>query len=192
MREKKWILASLGGAILFLLALAVPVFASEGGHGNYWKDYLFQFINFIVLLAILIKFIRPALKGYLEKRHNQVKEELQRAKELSEAAEKAYAEAQQRLENLDAEIKKIREKMLAEVEQEKKKLLEEAERKAELMRAQAEQGLKDEINQLKKKLREEISLEALKLAEEIVKKSITRDDQKRLINLFVQQLGSKN
>ncbi len=183
---------SLGSMVLFFAVTALPALASEGGHGNYWKDYLFQIINFIILMAILIKFIRPALKGYLEKRHNQVKEELQKAKELSEAAEKAYQEAQKRLENLDAEIKAIREQMLKEVELEKKKLMEEAEKKAELMRAQAEQGLKEEISQIKKRLREEISLEALKLAEEIVKKTITADDQRRLINLYIQQLGSKN
>jgi len=70
--------------------------------------------------------------------------------------------------------------------------MEEAEKKAELMRAQAEQGLKEEISQIKKRLREEISLEALKLAEEIVKKTITADDQRRLINLYIQRLGSKN
>ncbi len=181
-----------GAAVLLFVGFVLPALASEGGHENYWKQYIFQIINFAIMLAILVKFIRPALKGYLEKRHNQVKEELQKAKELSEAAEKTYKEAQQRLANLDAEIKAIREQMLKEVEQERKKLLEEAERKAELMRAQAEQGLKEEINQLKKRLKEEVSLEALKLAEEIVKKTITKDDQKRLVNMYVQQLGSKN
>ncbi len=192
MRGRRAFLIGFGLSFFFVAGMAVPVLASEGGHGTYWKDYLFQIINFVALLAILIKFIRPALKGYLKKRHSRVKEELQKAKELSEAAEQAYREAQKRLDNLDAEIKSIREKMLQEVELEKKKLMEEAERKAELMRTQAERALTEEITQLKKRLRAEVSLEALKMAEGIVKKTITKDDQKRLINLFVQQLGSKN
>jgi F-type H+-transporting ATPase subunit b len=179
-------------AFLFVLGFALPVLASEGGHGSYWKDYLFQIVNFAILLAILIKFIRPPLKGYLEKRHNQVKEELERAKELSEAAEKAYQEAQKRLENLDKEITAIREQMQKEVEQEKKKLMEEAEKKAELMRAQAEQALNEEINQIKKRLKEEISIEALEMAEKLIQKTMTSEDQKRLVNLYIQRLGSKN
>ncbi len=177
---------------VILMGMVLPVFASEGGHGSYWKDYLFQIINFVILLAVLIKFIRPPLSGYLKKRHNQVKEELEKAKELSEAAERMYREAQKRLENLDAEIAAIREQMLKEVEEEKKKLLEEAERKAELMRMQAEQGLKEEINKIKKRLREEVSLEALSLAEKLIQKSINKEDQKRLVALYVRQLGSKN
>lgn len=179
--------------VVSVLLWASPSLASEAeGHGTYWKDYIFQIVNFIILMAILIKFIRPPLKGYLEKRHDQVKEDLQKARELSAAAEKAYKEAQKRLENMDDEIKSIREKMLSEVEMEKKRLMEEAERRADVMREQAEQGLKEEIAQIKKKLREEISLEALALAEKLVKKSITKEDQKRLVDLYVQQLGSKN
>ena len=179
--------------IVSVLLRASPALASEAErHGTYWRDYLFQIVNFIILMAILIKFIRPPLKGYLEKRHDQVKEDLQKARELSAAAEKAYKEAQQRLENVDDEIKFIREKMLSEVEMEKKRLMEEAERKANVMRAQAEQGLKEEIARIKKKLREEISLEALALAEKLVKKSITKEDQKRLVDFYIQQLGSKN
>jgi len=180
-------------AVLSALFFAFPALASETGeHGSYWKDYAFQIVNFIILMAILIKFIRPPLKSYLEKRHNQVKEELQKARDLSEAADKAYREAQQRLENIDAEIKAIREKMLKDMEAEKQRLMEEAEKKAELIKAQAYQGLKEEIAQIKKRLKEEISLEALSLAEGIVKKSINKEDQKRLVDLYVRQLGRKN
>jgi len=180
-------------AVLSALFFAFPALASEAGeHGSYWKDYAFQIVNFIILMAILVKFIRPPLKGYLEKRHNQVKDELQQAKELSEAADKAYREVQQRLENMDAEIKAIKEQMLKEAENERKRLMEEAEKKAELMRTQAEQDLKEEIAQIKKGLKEEISLEALSLAEKLVKKSMTKKDQKRLVDLYIQQLGRKN
>ena len=176
---------------LFVFGFAFPVLASEGGHGSYWKDYLFQIVNFVLLMAILIKFIRPPLKGYLEKRHNQVKEELEKAKELSEAAEKAYQVAQQRLENLDKEIAAIREQMMKEVELEREKLLEEAEQKAALMRAQAEQALKEEIIQIKKRLKEEISLEALEKAEKLIQKTMTSEDQRRLVIFISNGLGVK-
>jgi F-type H+-transporting ATPase subunit b len=78
------------------------------------------------------------------------------------------------------------------VELEKKKLMEEAEKKAELMRAQAEQALNEEINQIKKRLKEEISIEALEMAEKLIQKTMTSEDQKRLVNLYIQGLGSKN
>lgn len=178
---------------LSVLFFVFPAFASgTEGHGSYWKDYIFQIVNFAILIAILVKFIRPPLKGYLERRHNQVREGLQKAKELSEAAENAYNEVQQRLDSIDAEIDAIREQMLNEVELEKKRLMEEAEKRAEIMRAQAEKGLKDEIAQIKKRLKREISLEALTLAERLVKKSLNNEDQRRLIDTFIQKLGSRN
>jgi len=186
----------------FLFAAAVlgiffvfscPLLAAEAeAHGNYWKDYIFKIINFAILLAILIKFLRPPLKGYLEKRHNQVKEDLEKAKELSISAEAAYRKAQERLENLEGEIKEIRDQMLREAENEKKRLIEEAEKKAEQIRIQAQQGLQREIAQIKKQLETKLSLEALALAEKTIKERITKDDQKYLIKKFIQQVGSNN
>ena len=179
------------GGVVFLLVS--PAMASEAGrHGIQWKNYIYKIINFAILIFLLIKFLRNPLREFLEKRHNEVKEELQRARDLSAAAEKTYQEAQERLANMDKEVQAIREQMLQEVEREKTRLLQEAERKAEIMRTQAEQELKEEMEQMKKKLREEISLKALTLAEKMIQKNITEDDQKKLVDLYVQQIGSMN
>ncbi len=180
-------------AAAMVLGFALPALAAEAGHhGVNWKDYIYRIINFIVLVILLIKFLRKPLNEFLEKRHFKVKEELRKARELSEAAEKIFQEAQRRLASMDEEIQAIREQMLKEVEKEKQRLLKEAERKAAVMKAQAEQELMEEIAQLKRKLREEISLEALALAEKLIQKSITRDDQKKLIDGYIHQLGSRN
>jgi len=191
MNRRFFLFAGTSLALVFFFSL--PALAAEAeGHGSYWKDYIFQIVNFIILLAILFKFLRTPLKGYLEKRHNQVREELEKARELSAAADAAYKRAQVRLENLENEVKEIREQMLHEVAEEKTRLMEEAEKKAELMRAQAEQALNEEINQIKKRLKEEISIEALEMAEKLIQKTMTSEDQKRLVNLYIQRLGSKN
>ena len=180
-------------ALGIFFVFSCPLLAAEAeAHGSYWKDYIFKIINFAILLAILIKFLRLPLKEYLEKRHNQVKEDLEKAKELSISAEAAYRKAQKRLENLEGEIKGIREQMLREAENEKKRLIEEAEKKAEQIRIQAQQGLQREIAQIKKQLETRLSLEALARAEKTIKEQITKDDQKYLIKKFIQQVGSNN
>lgn len=185
------LMACVAGGVL--LAFAFPAIAAEAGkQGVNWKDYIYRIINFAILIFLLFKLLRKPLTEFLEKRHLQVKEELQKARELSEAAEKLYQDAQQRLANMDKEIQSIREQMLKEVEEEKKRLMEEAEKKAAIMRAQAEQELTEEMEQLKEKLREKVALEALALAEKLVRKSITPEDQKRLLDLYVQQLGRLN
>jgi len=192
--RKKWHLGVLAGlAGVLVLFLVSPALASEaGGHGVAWKDYLFKIINFAILIFLLIKFLRNPLREFLEKRHNEVKEELKKAKELSAAAEKTYREAQQRLAHMDKEIQAIRERMLKEIEQEKAHLLKEAEEKAEAMRIQAEQELREEMEQMKKKLREEIATEALALAEKLVHENINEDDQKKLVDFYIRQIGSMN
>ncbi len=192
--RRRWhliFLAGVAGGVV--LSLVFPAMASEAaGHSAPWKDYLFKVINFAILIFLLIKFLRNPLREFLEKRHNEVKEELKRAKELSAAAEKTYQEAQRRLANMDEEIQTIREQMEREVEQEKAHLLKEAEKKAEAMKVQAEQELKEEMEQMKKKLREEISTQALALAEKLVRQNINEDDQKRLVDFYVRQIGSMN
>jgi F-type H+-transporting ATPase subunit b len=191
MNRRFFLFAGTSLALVFFFSL--PALAAEAeGHGSYWKDYIFQIVNFIILLAILFKFLRTPLKGYLEKRHNQVREELEKARELSAAADAAYKRAQDRLENLENEVKEIREQMLHEVAEEKTRLMEEAEKKAEQIRVQAQQGLYEEIAQIKKQLERNLSLEALTLAEKIIKERITEKDQKHLIDQFIQRIGSNN
>jgi len=190
--NRRFFLFAIAGLAIFFV-FSCPLLAAEAeSHGSYWKDYIFKIVNFVILLAILIKFLRPPLKGYLEKRHNQVKEDLEKAKELSASAEAAYKKAQERLENLESEIREIREQMLREAENEKKRLIEEAEKKAEQMRIQAQQGLNREIAQIKKQLETKLSIEALTRAEKTIKERMTKDDQKYLIEKFIQQVGSNN
>ncbi len=187
----KYLVSGFVGVLILLVAF--PALATEvGRQGINWKGYIYRIINFIILVFLLIKFLKKPLTEFLERRHNQVKEELRKAQELSAAAESAYREAQQRLANMDREVHAIREQMLRDVEQEKNRLLEEAKKKATIMRTQAEQELREEIEQMKKKIREDISLKALTLAEDLVKRSITEEDQKRLVDLYVQQVGGKN
>jgi len=193
MRTNKRFFLFAGVLFAFVFIFSCPLLAAEAeGHGGYWKSYIFQIINFIILLAILFKYLRPPLKGYLEKRHNQVKEELEKARTLSVSAEAAYKKAQERLGNLENELKEIRNQVLSEVASEKERLMEEAEKKAEQIRLQAQQGLREEITQIKKQLERQLSLEALNLAEKIIKERITTEDQKHLIDKFIQQIGSNN
>ena len=84
-----------------------------------WLQLFLQFINFAVLVAALVYFLRKPLKEYLLKRHDTVKEKIEEADRLLREAEEAKKKYEERLSKLDGEIEAFRASLLAEMEKEK-------------------------------------------------------------------------
>ena len=89
---------------------------AEGQHANAEHEHegvspvgiAAAFVNFFVLLGIVIYLAKKPTKSFLVSRRAQVVEGLEEAKRLKAAAEEKYAEYQKRLANLDNELAQLR------------------------------------------------------------------------------------
>jgi len=155
-----------------------------------WLSFAFKVINFVILMAILIKFLSKPLGNFLKNRQARVRQTLEDAEKASAEAEKKMRDYERRLARIDEEIEGIHHILREEGEKEKARIIHEAENMAEKVKEQARSTAQQEIQEAQRILREEMADLAVKLAEEILKKSIGEPDQKRLVEEYVDQMGA--
>lgn len=178
------------GIVIMLPALASA--AGGGGHadsGAVLKDFIYRCFNFLLMVGLLAYFVtKPIRKGLKERRVNIEKTlaEAEQAKAAAEAKQKEYTEklakAAQEIEGITASIRregeKERDKIIASAQALAEKIEQEAESKATGVVARAQLQLREEAVQL-----------AVDLARDLLNKEVSAQDQKRLVDEYMQKMG---
>jgi F-type H+-transporting ATPase subunit b len=154
------------------------------------KRLLLQFLNFGVLVFILVKFGGPAMNKALSARHHQLKADLSAAEAARAEAEARLARQEARLARLEQEIAGIQAGVKKEAEAEKARLIALAEDRAKRIKEETSFALDQQVKQAEAELRREVALVSVQLAEQIVRRSLTGADQQRLVDTFVADVGA--
>jgi len=170
--------------------------ATAEGHGEHAAAIesplrlVLSLVNFAILAGVLIKFGGGAVKKGLAARHTQLKTDISQAAELKTHAEARYHAQEARLAGLEQEIAALRAKMKAEAEAEKTRLLAAAEERASRVREETRFLLEQQTKEAAQTIRREAAEAAVRLAEEILRRQVGSADQQRLLETFVQDVGS--
>jgi F-type H+-transporting ATPase subunit b len=159
-----------------------------GALGIDWKLLVEQALAFLILVAVLGKFVYPALIKAVEGRREQIEAGLKEAKESHEA----LARAETKVDDVLASARKDADAIIARSQQEAGSLIAEAEAKA---KSRAEQIVTDARAQLDadvRKAREALKKDAIKLVamatEEIIHEKL---DDKKDQNLIKDALAKE-
>jgi F-type H+-transporting ATPase subunit b len=153
-------------------------------------DIVARLLNFGILAGTLFYLLRSPIAGYLADRSRQIRGDLVSAAEMKRTAAAQMEEIDRRMQALPGELEALRAKGAQEIAAEearihaaaaaeRDRLLEEARRDIELQVKIAERELVSHAADL-----------AVGVATERIKHSITDDDQRRLVDRYVQQLRS--
>ena len=77
-------------AVIGLLVVAGPAHAAAGGV----MDLVFQWVNFALLLGVIVYFARKPIQSFFADRRTQIANDLEESARLLEAAETRYADWQ--------------------------------------------------------------------------------------------------
>jgi F-type H+-transporting ATPase subunit b len=185
----------IAGLVLLLPRIALAAEAAqheEPGIINLNVTVLIQAINFLILIFLLSKFLFKPLAKFLADRSAGIEKSLTEAKAAHEAAAKAQAEYQAQMREAQREIAAIREQGQREVEAERQRLLQASRAEADRLVGHAKAEIEAETKRAKAGLREEAAGIALAAAERLLGRTISGDDQKRLADQYVRELGGKN
>ena len=155
-----------------------------------WWDLLWRAINFAALLVILIKFGAKPIANMLKGRQLAIKEQFEALATKKAEAEKSYQAYEAKLTQIDQEVKQIMENAIAQGVEEKDRIIAEANRAADDIKRQAEMAVQHEIAAIKLQLREEVANQAVMMAEELIKKNLQKDDQVKLIEDYLEKVGT--
>ena len=193
---KIWIVMLLGGLIVCLAGPACwAASGEEEGHHeahhevHFGKAMIFQIINFILLVCLLLYVYRKNSAGAFEKRSLEIQSAMDEAAKAKKDAEDKYLEYQARIAQLDEEISKVLELSREDAEKEKASIVEEARRQSERIVLQAELTAKHEVVLAKQELRKEAAELAAEMAAGAIKKATTPEDQRKWVQAYIDKIG---
>jgi F-type H+-transporting ATPase subunit b len=163
-----------------------------------WWNYpgleLWKFVNLLVFIFCALylhrRFGRP-IREALRSRAEGIKRELVIAREERDQALAKLKDVETRFANLDAEVGKIREKARAEADAERQRIKFETDAEIAKLREQAKREIETAGKAARYELRRFAAQESVRLAEGILEREIGPDDDARLTNLNVQELGRR-
>jgi F-type H+-transporting ATPase subunit b len=177
-----------------LCAAAVAFAAEEGGAhpggGVHvpWGEILKQAINFLILAGVLVYFLRKPLSSFLKERSELLRKAIDdAAKARAEAAEKLAA-IEARSARLADEIAAMNANMDADAAAETRRLQEAVAVEISRIRVQSEFTGEQEVKKAREELRQEASLLTARAAEDLVRRTLTPQDQERLVRENLEKI----
>ncbi len=162
------------------------------GGSESWLDWVFKFINFAVLVGILVKFAGKPMKEYFANRHKTIKQKVEDASKALKEAEALKTEYEQKLSRLGEEIEAFKKKILEDAEKEKQKILNEANQFAERIREQARLTYEQEKREIMSRIKEEIARLTMERTENLLKEKFSKADHSKMVDEFIEKLRSMN
>jgi len=160
-----------------------------GGHGGGWvATDTYRVMNFAVLAAVLFFVARKPLPKVLNSRIDGIREQLDDLEGKKAAAEQNLVQYNQKIAALDQESESIVQEYIRQGEDAKARIIEEAGVAAEKLKEQAAKSIATEINMAKDQIKINIVESALQKAEQMIKANITRDDQDRLVDEYLEKV----
>jgi F-type H+-transporting ATPase subunit b len=180
-------------ALLVLVSLATSQVAAAaqeagGNTGIPWWEIFKQAVNFSILVGVLVYFLRKPVSAYLKERAQLLRDSIDEAARARASAAEKLLSIEVRMGKLSQEIAEMNRKMEAEADEEKRRLREAAQAEIERLRAQVQFAADQEVKKARTELRREAAELSAHAAEEIVSKTITPEDQERMVRENINRI----
>lgn len=191
-------------AIIFCFILASPALLaveeqgaepSAGGGllqqlGIEPKVLLIQIVGFVLLYLLLKRFLFGPIGNLLRQREEEIQSTFRQIEADQAAAERARTELEQRLTRIETEARERMQAVLREAQALREEILSEAHKQAETIVENGRQEIEREKQKALVELREEMANLTILAAGKILGEALDRDRHRRLIEEFIQKVGS--
>ena len=145
-------------------------------------------VNFTILVAVLVYFLRAPLAAYLGGRIAKVREDLVTAAQTRETAVQQLAEIDAKLAALPAELEALKQRGAEDLVAERARIEQDAQVERQRLLEQTQREIDMRLRVAKRELLEVAAGLAVNVASERIRTSITADDQTRLVERYASQL----
>jgi F-type H+-transporting ATPase subunit b len=157
--------------------------------GEETPPYVAMLINFGILVAGYYYFGKKSISNALRNRRDTISKEIDEAQRMKHEAEERAKTYQAKLQRLEDEMRGARDALARSAEAERERILADAEDKAARLGKEAEFLIEQEIKQLRQDLWRDAVNTAVSAAGDLLKDKITPDDQQRLAEDHLADLG---
>ncbi len=182
--------AALFSIGILLAAAGAAAAEGAGGHaGVPWYEIFKQVFNVAILVAVLVYFLRKPLAAYLAERTELMKKAIEDAARARASAAEQLAAIEARLAGLADEIAELDRRADAEADEETRRIQGAAQAEMERLRAQVRFTADQEVRKAKAELRKEAAELSAQAAAVLVGKTITPEDQERMVRENIDRIG---
>ena len=166
--------------------------AGEAGVITINGTVIVELVTFLIMLAILARYVYPRIVTLAEARQRQIAEQLKEAEDSRAAAEQRLKEAEEKLNDarktaqgvIDAAAKsaeQLRQEMRQKAEEESKRTVEAARKEIEAERDQAVRSVRSEVANL-----------VVAATEKVIGETLDDDKHRQLIDKAIKEVASGN
>ena len=180
--------------VLTALALVAVVFAgdvhaaAEGGEGGGIVSMIAKFLNFAILVGVLVYFLKTPIATYLATRSTQIRQELVTAAEMKATASQQLTEIEQKMRALPGELESLKARGAEDMKAEAVRIAHAAAAERERLLDQTRREIDTRLRIAKRELTAHAAELAVDVARRRIEQSITPDDQIRLVDRYAAQL----
>ncbi len=151
--------------------------------------WILKIANMILFIGVLVYFVGGPVKKGFAARSEAIKRAADEARERREKADRMAGDIQARLSAIEAEVRAIHERAVAEGERQKRELLTAAEAESQKILAAARTDVDNRLKHARTELTEYAGQLASERAEQILREQITEQDQKKLFQESLREVG---
>jgi F-type H+-transporting ATPase subunit b len=162
--------------------------APEAAHEQTLLQTAAKIANFAILVGLLVYFLRTPVSAYLVSRATVIRRDLVTAAEMRASAAAELAEIERKLQSLPAELAALKAQGAQDVAAEQTRIAQTAAAERERLIQQTRREIETRLRVARRELTEHAAQLAVRIAEERIKRTITPEDQMRLVDRYTAQL----
>ena len=155
---------------------------------NFWTG-LFTLLNFLVVLFVGKRFLWGPVMKIITERQQEIDDMYTQAETSRENAEKLQSEYEEKLSQATATSERLVKEATVRAQGREEEIIREANQRAEAIRAKASADIAQEKKKALNDAKDEISVIALAIAGKVVGRELDAEDQSRLVDSFIEELG---
>lgn len=176
------------GLLLAVLFTADAHAASGAGAEGGLLSMFAKFLNFAILVGVLVYFLKTPLAAYLASRSTQIRQDLVAAAEMKATAAERLAEIEQQMRALPGELQALKARGAEDVTAERARMTQAAAVERDRLLEQTRREIDSRLRIAKRDLTAHVADLAVGIARRRIEQSITTDDQLRLVDRYAAQL----
>jgi len=168
---------------------AEVVAADTAGEWRPAYDLIMMWLNFGILVFLLIKFTKTPIVSFFKGQKEEVERDLHEAEQQQEVAQAKIAKTQKLVDESDVRLKKLKERILKQGEHKKKEIIANAMEESGVLLEEARKRVDSQIVLARNKFRSELIDAAIDVAMTELPGQITEDDDRKRTDQYIHKVG---
>ncbi|MHB7943202.1 F0F1 ATP synthase subunit B [Staphylococcus capitis] len=161
------------------------------GAGVEWGTTLVTLATFVILIALLKKFAWGPLKEVMDKRERDINKDIDDAEQAKINAQKLEEENRKTLKETQDEVQRILDDAKVQARKQHEEIIHEANVRANGMIETAQSEINSEKERALADINNQVSELSVLIASKVLRKEISEQDQKDLVEKYLKEAGDK-